>query len=317
MNRDRFFASIEERLSVLATRLNSRGKLNLLNLHGHSEDFYQRLLSEIFGWNLRNLNEVVHNVEAIDLIDDGNKLIVQVSATSTKQKIEASLSKESMKEFSSYTFKFVSIAKDADELRVKDFKNPFGIGFNPLTDILDKTSLLKRIKSLEIGHLAKICDFVTSELALEVDPLKLESNLATLINLLSKEDWNGTDPSSIPKSFEIQKKIDHNKLVAARTIINDYMVHHGRVDRIYSDFDSQGSNKSASVLGAIRQEYLKAMNEFTDDELFFQILAKLESRILGSSNYSGLPIEELQLGINIVVVDAFIRCKIFENPLKA
>ena len=33
-----------------------------------------------------------------------------------------------------------------------------------------------------------------------------------------------------------------------RAIIDDYTVHYGRVDKIYTEFDSQGNNKSSSVL---------------------------------------------------------------------
>jgi hypothetical protein len=34
-----------------------------------------------------------------------------------------------------------------------------------------------------------------------------------------------------------------------------------------------------------------------------------------SANYADIPVEELDLCVNILVVDAFIRCKIFKNPL--
>ena len=33
-----------------------------------------------------------------------------------------------------------------------------------------------------------------------------------------------------------------------------------------------------------------------------------------SSNYIKMPMEELQMCTDILVVDAFIRCKIFKNP---
>jgi hypothetical protein len=33
-----------------------------------------------------------------------------------------------------------------------------------------------------------------------------------------------------------------------------------------------------------------------------------------SSNYRVLPFEELEMCVDILVVDAFMRCKIFENP---
>ena len=33
-----------------------------------------------------------------------------------------------------------------------------------------------------------------------------------------------------------------------------------------------------------------------------------------SNNYAEIPYEELEICVEIIVVDAFIRCKIFENP---
>jgi hypothetical protein len=144
--------------------------------------------------------------------------------------------------------------------------------------------------------------------------MKLESNLATVINILSKEDWDNTEPVSEINSFEIDRKITHNNLNAAKIIIEDYRVHYGRLDKIYTEFDSQGSNKSSSVLSTIRQEYAKAKNQLSDDQLFFHVISKVENKILNSSNYTSIPFDELELCINILVVDAFIRCKIFENP---
>jgi hypothetical protein len=79
-------------------------------------------------------------------------------------------------------------------------------------------------------------------------------------------------------------------------------------------FDSQGSNKSSSVLSTIRQEYVKTKSSFSDDQLFFEVISKVQEKILNSSNYTSIPFDELELCINILVVDAFIRCKIFENP---
>jgi len=305
---------IEERLNFLALRIISRGKLNILDFHGHAENFYQYFLIEVYGWEVANENENKQNVEAIDLIDHINKFVIQVSATASKQKIESSLSKDSIKKYKGYTFKFVSIAKDTDDLRKETYKNPHGISFTPSVDIIDKNSILSTIRGLHIDEQKRIHTFVKKELTVEVDPMKLESNLAAVINILSKEDWNKSEPISEIDSFEIDRKIQHNNLNAAKEIIVDYAIHYGRVDKIYTEFDSQGSNKSNSVLSTIRQEYAKAKSNLTDDQLFFEVISKIEEKVLNSSNYFSIPYDELELSINILVVDAFIRCKIFENP---
>lgn len=314
MNRPNYFNAIEERLNHLALRIISRGRLNILDYHGHSENFYQYFLNEVYGWDVKNENDNKQNVEAIDLIDHTNKFVIQVSSTASKQKIESSLSKNSIKTYTGYTFKFISIARDADDLRKDTFKNPHGISFTPSTDIIDKNSILSKIRGLHIDDQERIYKFIKKELVIEIDPIKLESNLANVINILSKEDWDKTEPVAEINSFEIDRKISHNNLNAAKVIIDDYTVHYGRVDKIYTEFDSQGSNKSSSVLSTIRQEYAKAKSKLTDDQLFFEIISKVEEKILNSSNYTSIPFDELELCINILVVDAFIRCKIFENP---
>jgi len=314
MKRLIYFNFIEERLNQLAARITSRGKLNILDLHGHSENFYQYLLNEVYSWDLKNENANKQNVEAIDLIDIGNKLIIQVSATATKHKIEDSLSKESLKQFKDFTFKFVSIAINADDLRQKTFNNPYGIKFNPFVDIIDNKSIMKRINSLPIDDFNFVYQLIKKELGIEIDPLKMESNLASIINILSKEDLDNIDFEFEINSFEIDRKISFNNLTSAKLIIEDYFIHYGRVDRIYSEFDSSGSNKSKSVLASIRQEYAKAKSKLKDDQLFFEVISKTQEKVINSANYIDIPIEELELCINVLVVDAFIRCKIFENP---
>ncbi len=314
MNRPDYFNVIEERLNLLALRIISRGRLNILDFHGHSENFYQYFLNEVYGWVVTNENDTKQNVEAIDLIDHTNRFVIQVSSTASKQKIESSLSKDSIKTYTGYTFKFISIARDADDLRKDTFKNPHGISFTPSTDIIDKNSILSKIRGMHIADQERIYKFVKKELVMEIDLMKLESNLAAVINILSKEDWDKTEPIAEINSFEINRKISHNNLNAAKVIIDDYSVHYGRVDKIYTEYDSLGSNKSSSVLSTIRQEYAKSKSGLTDDQLFFEVIAKVEEKVLNSSNYTAIPFDELELCINILVVDTFIRCKIFENP---
>jgi hypothetical protein len=93
MNRAIYFDCIEERLNFIAFRIEMRGGLNLLDLHLHSEDFYLHFFNLLFGLNLKNLNTVDQNAAAIDLADTGNKIIIQVSSTATKQKIDSALAK--------------------------------------------------------------------------------------------------------------------------------------------------------------------------------------------------------------------------------
>ena len=93
MNRSKYYNYIEDKLFVLTFRIENRGKLNILDYHIHSENFYRDFFNLLYGWNLRNLNETQQSIEAIDLIDEKNKLIIQVSASNTNSKVALSLKK--------------------------------------------------------------------------------------------------------------------------------------------------------------------------------------------------------------------------------
>lgn len=314
MKRSLLLNSIINKLSSLATKIDLRGKLNLLDQHLHSENFYLHFCNELFRWQLENMNTVKQNAEAIDLIDHTNKLVVQISATATKQKIESALTKD-LSSYSGYTFKFISISKDASSLRDKTFANPHNLLFTPQTDIHDIPSLLRHMTVLSIDDLERITVLLKKELVTEVDPIRLESNLATIINILAQENLASdiTPPETIP--FEIDRKIDFNGLRNSRDLIGDYHVYCGKITRIYCDYDREGSNKSWSVLEAIRGFYRIHARQLSGDALFDKIIECVTVRITESPNFAQISLEELETCVNILVVDAFSRCKIFKNPV--
>lgn len=315
MNRSNYFDLIEERLSFLAYRIEVRGGLNILDLHLHSENFYLHFLNLLFDWKLQNLNIERQNAAGIDLIDAARSIIVQVSATATKQKIESALAKN-LSIYRDYSFKFISICKDANELRTKTFTNPWNLRFSPAADIFDVQSLLKLISTMTIDRQKEVWEFLKSELKREPDPEKVEYNLTAIIKILSAENWSQNAPAFETVPYDIEAKISYNQLDTARDSIDNYKIHYSRIDKIYSNFDKQGVNKSLSILNGIHTEYATLGSVGSPDQRFFVIIEKVVEKIRGSANYTPIPEDELKLCVQILVVDAFIRCKIFKNPTR-
>lgn len=316
MNRTPYFNYIEEKLGTLAYRINLKGKLNILDLHIHSENFYAYLLNKLYGLSLVNLNPFKQNVEAVDLIDHNNKLIIQVSATNTKAKVESALAKDILKTYPGYTFKFISISNEAIELRKGTFLNPHAALFNPKFDIIDNKSILNSVLSSDIDKQKAIYKLIQKELGNEVDIVKLDSNLALIINILSQENLSSGDTMTI-NPFEIDRKITHNKIKITKSIIDQYVIYHTRLDKKYTEFDSSGLNKSIYVLQKVHSCYIESCVKFKEkdaDSIFLQVIEEIKNEVLESANFVEIPIDELELCVKIIVVDAFIRCKIFENP---
>lgn len=314
MNRENLFNYIEEHLAVLAYRVERRGKLNILDLHLHSENFYRDFLNLLYGWNLENQNTVNQNVEAIDLIDDVNKIIIQVSATSTKHKVESALTKDSMVAYSGWSFKFISIARSANSLRSKTFKNPHGLKFFPSSDILDIDSLVREVFGLKVDKLQNVEVFIRKELGNDVASAAIESDLTRIITMLAQVDWSTFDDIKVSNEFQIETKISHNDLIKSQAIIKEYNIWQNSVRRIYAAFDAEGLNKSLFVLQKIRSFYLEHCYNLKGDDLFDSVRNDVKAEIRKHASSSELTGESIDICSDIIVVDAFIRCKIFENP---
>ena len=315
MNRSNYFNYIVEKLNILSYRIKSRGKINLLDLNIYSETFFAELMNRLLGYELENINVIKQNTEGIDLVDNKNKVIVQVSATSSKQKIENSLAKKIFEDYSGFGFKFIAISGDVDKLRAQTFANPYKVIFSPLNDIYDIKSLLNIVLNMQISAQRGLYEFLKDELGSFVDIVKVDSNLASIINILSQEDLSGIVDSPEINSFEILRKIEFNDLLTVQPTIDDYKIYYSKLDEKYKEFDKQGANKSFSVLAVIRKQYIKLLGENVEPfELFFSIIDNLIELIMNSKNYVEIPYEELEMCVSILVVYAFIRCKIFKNP---
>ncbi|MBD8757054.1 ABC-three component system protein [Pseudomonas coleopterorum] len=313
MNRSIYFNLCEERLSILCTRVELRGKLNILDFHLHSEDFYVSFLNLLFGYALKNINASAQNVEGIDLVDVAGKLVLQVSSTATKFKIESALGKD-LSAYRGHNFKFLSISKDAKHLRGGVYANPHGLIFLPEYDVYDVSSILNKILHLDIAKQQKIYDFLKSELKADIERPLTETNLASIINIISEDDLFAAESSASIDAYSLDEKIGVNKLVVGAQIIEDYKIYHPRIEQVYGLFDAAGRNKSKSVLDSLRYTYLQLSVEYGGDVLFFKIIEAVVEKVRTSANYVTMPLDELERNVKILAVDAFIRCKVLQEP---
>ncbi len=313
MNRSRYFNYIEENLNTLSVRIDQRGKQNILDLHLHSENFFQHFMNILFDWNLENMNAIKQNAEAIDLIDKNNKIIAQVSATATKKKVESALSKD-ISIYSGHTFKFISISKAAGNLRKQSYKYPNKLPFDPQTDIYDMAGLLAKVKNLDIERQKALFELVKKEFGREPDVKRIDSNLARIINIMAQEDWDSEVGNYQVIDFEIDHKIEYNNLSGGRIIIEEYALFSSRIKKIYNEFSRAANNKSNSVLASMKKIYAANKAAKSDDALFFHIIDQVMERVQSSRNYNPIPFEELEQCAGILVVDAFMKCKVFKNP---
>ena len=306
---------ILERLTSLASNIHFRGRLNLTDMHVLSEDFFAGLLNIVYGLNLRNANIDKQNTGGIDLVDDGAKVIIQVSATCSKQKINHSLD-ELGEKYRGYHFRFLSIVVGSvNSQKRNNYLVPYDIVFNPKQDILDISTIVKDLQKDSMGiQLEKAAEFIKKNLHSGInDEVRLMSGLEYVIVELSKDSSDNPEFDITP--FRIDVKIDFNGLSYGREIIKDYSSYYTKIQHIYDEYSNQGQNKSKAVLQKLHNIYLISKQECSGDDLFRKMEKELFQLVDAANMPKGFSKEELEMYVDILMVHAFMECKIFEKPV--
>lgn len=158
---------------------------------------------------------------------------------------------------------------------------------------------------------------------------KLASNptlLGAAINAIISADFEDETLNDLAdtNSFDIAKKLEYNAIKRNKPLIEEYKVFYAKISSIYKELEDQGSFKKEKLLRKIRSAYLKAKGSYVQgaknemdairehaDDIIEDIEDELlKSITLDNQNYA----EDLSFGITMVMVDAFMRCKILEEP---
>ena len=180
--------SIKNHLTELAANIALSGRLNLTDIHLVSENFYAGLLNITYDWNLKNANFDHPNIEGFDLIDDNEKILVQVSATCKKTKIQHSLN-EIDEAFQGYHFYFFPlITTKAESQKKQTYSLLHDVVFNPQNDIIEIVDLIRALQADTTGkRLEEAFHFVNDNLSKSIEERPLHTDYSKLKTHLSEQ----------------------------------------------------------------------------------------------------------------------------------
>lgn len=213
MNRKTLVESIIDMLGLLKHRISTYNQAGLFDIDSLSEDFFQKLLNLVFGYNLININIVEKkNFPAIDLGDDGQKVAFQITAVSSKTKVKETIKLFLEKNlYEKYTRLQILVLKSKTNFKEGNFNTDSKFNFDHLKDIFDIDDLVALIRQKSVPELEAIHKFLTEEL---VDRSEKEQTktiarevetIMDLIQLLSLYDGKIND--LINESPDPEKKI--------------------------------------------------------------------------------------------------------------
>lgn len=256
MNREIYMNKIEEVLYIITHKVILRSSLNLLDLNVRLEDFYKQLFNLLFSYDLVNANVLTHNQTAFDLIDTDRKIIIQISSTASKRKIEDTLSKSIIgSEYAEYALYFMFIGDSASRLVGKKYNNPYNVIFDSKNNIYDVDTILKYINSLDILKLKEVYKLVNDSFNYNKSSvIRVKSLLPKVVQILCSKNLDQELNTVLDtRSYEIEEKIKLNKLIETKYIIDEYAPYEHLMTKIYNEFDRNGNNKSKALFHKIKK----------------------------------------------------------------
>lgn len=249
------------------------------------------------------------------MIDCSSKTIIQVSSDNSKAKVQGSLNKIEPSKYEGYTFKFVCISKGVSHLKKYHFNVPKGISFNVEKDCYDDKRIVRDVLDKDIDTISALASYLEKSILPATADERRPSVITYVINRLADEPLAERAVNPDTKAFDLKPKMDFNSLNKWKDVISEYTVFSLLVDKIYRAYDEQGVNKSFTVLSSLHDLYINLASELTGDALFDKLLESVYEIV--NKDYEcneSLTREELQVNIKIVLVDAFVKCKIFKKP---
>lgn len=156
--------------------------------------------------------------------------------------------------------------------------------------------------------------------------LRKTSLLRLAIEAIADLELENVDEPDKIDSFNIEEKINYNEIKRNRYLINDYKVFYTKVNSVYRELESQGSFKRDKLLRNIYRLYLKTKGKYTEKSVTpiddirknsDNIIEDIENELLELVKLDGdFYHEDIIYGVSIIMVDAFMRCKILEEPSK-
>lgn len=124
-------------------------------------------------------------------------------------------------------------------------------------------------------------------------PLALNMVIDAIANSLD----NFEDVTDAGKAPNTETKIAHNKVIRYSPIIQEMSLYQGRLNKVYTEIEKQGSARKFMILNGLRHIYLEVKGNYSElseiqenaDNILDQVIDKILEKIANASNSIAKP----------------------------
>jgi len=141
------FKYIKKKLIELRLEVEVDNEIGHFDINKIVEDVYMHILNDVYGWDLKNANLLKENFPAIDLIDETNMIVIQVTSTTDTNKLRGTIEKFKKldDEYSIYDLKMFYI-KDKPNFNTSSLEEFINSGIEK-SDLLGIKDILHEVQA--------------------------------------------------------------------------------------------------------------------------------------------------------------------------
>jgi hypothetical protein len=152
---------------------------------------------------------------------------------------------------------------------------------------------------------------------------KNPSMLKNSINAIASLDFGDLNEIEVLDLFDPKEKISFNDIKRNVSLIHEYKNYYHRINKLYDELEFEGSIKKEKLLRNIKLLYNEIKGKYVLNHSDIQTIIRDNSDNILDDIYHALLIkmqdsffweEDIVFGVRLIMVDAFLRCKILEEP---
>lgn len=314
MNKEVYLKNIAENLALLSREVSILNAVNLYDINIIAEDFFPGLLNLIYGYELQNVNHLEKNAPAIDLIDQKNRIAVQVTSDNSSTKIRHTIEEFNKNQAYHLYDRLVVLILTQKKNYSSSFNTQGRFSFEKARDIWDVEKLIKDIRKLETEQIRNISDYLSEELCNKYYSVRetQAGEVDTIIDLIEyisqNRKVNKDRETTVDPEYKIYKRFKNfaDKLITEYTTL--YTIY-GEALNIVNETLGIDEAKDIIIMFYLQDISVQFLEEEHDNPL--AALNKLVTYFEEKLSTNGKKYD--RSAIKFYLVNEMIKCRVFPN----
>ena len=314
MNKEVYLKNIAENLALLSREVSILNAVHLYDINIIAEDFFPGLLNLIYGYELKNANNLEKNAPAIDLIDQKNRIAVQVTSDNSSTKIKHTIEEFNKSQAYHLYDRLVVLILTQKKKYSSNFDTQGLFSFEKARDIWDVEKLIKDIRELETAQIKNVSDYLSEELYNKYYSVRetQEGEVDTIIDLIEyisqHRKVNKDRETTVDPEYKIYKRFKNfaDKLITEYTTL--YTIY-GEALNIVNETLGIDEAQDIIIMFYLQDISVQFLEEEHDNPI--AALNKLVTYFEEKLSINGKKYD--RSAIKFYLVNEMIKCRVFPN----